>query len=416
MSLEAHVRVSSCKLSEEITLIRVDDRYNRFFEGVWSIPEGITYNSYLVFGEDKVALLDTTRYGFADPFLEELRRHVEPRDIDYLVVHHAEPDHTGALPQLLALAPRARVVGSPLARRIIEKTYGVSLSGRFTPTRSGYRLELGGVSLVFEATPWLHWPETIMSLMEPGATLFSGDAWGSYGIPEGFTDREAGLSRDYLRLMRKYFATVIGHYRRHVAAALEKLSSSNWLQGLKRIAPLHGLVFEDNVARVVDLYGRWSRGEPEEGNVVVIAASSYGIAGQALRETLAYLEEKGYSPEIYGFDSLDHSSYGDILGSLYDAEAIIVIASTYEDETPPTMQCLASLVCSKAANRQPTVIVGSYGWSGGGAKRLAEKLADCLDVRGVYEYPGGELDTGKLYELLDRLGLSGKKQARREEG
>ena len=404
MSVEDHVSIHSFKLNERVTLIRTDDLYSRFFEGVWHIPEGITYNSYLVFGDNGVALLDTTRRGFENMYLDELQRNVDIKDIDYIVVHHTEQDHSSVIPSILALNSKAKIYGSPLARRMLESFYGLDLSNRFVPIRSGAKLDLGGVELVFEPAPWLHWPETIMSFLEPLGVLFSGDAWGSYGHGDEYADEQlGGLIPSYIRTLRKYFATVLGHYKKNVADALGKLDERGWTRRIRAIAPLHGLVITWEVARAISLYRNWANGVLDRKRAVVVLATSYGMANTAFRQAVGYLQSMGLEVDVYTFDTLSQSGFGDILGSIYDAGAVVFVVSTYEEDVPPTLRCLAGMICDKAANQQPTAVISSYGWSGGGGRKLAERLKGCMDVRDVYEYPGTRLDAGRLRDALGKL-------------
>jgi flavorubredoxin len=397
-------QVVSAKLSSRIVLLRAVDARTTFFEGVWSIPEGVTYNSYLVFGDEKVVLLDTVRREFAEDFMEELRSHLDVGDIDAVVVHHAEQDHSGTLAEVLRAAPKAKVYASPLARPMLESFYGLDLSGRFEPVRSGYRLTLGGISLVFEQTPWLHWPETVMSLLEEEGTLFSGDAFGSYGRPAAISDGElGGLDEGYVKLVRKYFATVIGRYKRNVASALERLESRGLLQKVRRIAPLHGLVVEKDIGRVLSLYRKWAQGALDPKRAVVLTFTSYGTSDRAVSEAVAYLESRGLDVEVYRFDSVSRSGIGDVLGAMYDAGLVVVSASTYEADAPPSLRCLVDVACAKASNAQRVVVLSSYGWGGGGGRRIAERMKSCgFEVVGIVEYPGSRVPVEELRRALDR--------------
>jgi flavorubredoxin len=400
------VSVSSSKLSGNIIVVRVDDRHTKFFEGIWYIPEGVTYNSYIVIGEDRVALLDTTRVGLEELFIDEIKKYIDIRDIDVIVVHHAEQDHSGALLRLLELNKRAKVYASPLARRILEHIYASNLGDRFVPVKSGTIIRLGSdINLTIETTPWLHWPETIMSFLEPYNVLFSGDVFGSYGIPSSYTDKHInGLDPTYLIYMRKYFATVVSHYKEHVKQVIAKLKSKRIIEKTQMIAPLHGLVIERNISTVLGLYEKWADERLDFNKAVIVVSTSYGTVLPVVANVKAWLEKHGVKVSVFWFNSSYHTALSDVLGEAYDAGLIILIASTYEGKAHPTVYTVLNLLCSKITRKRPALVLSSYGWSGG-AKDLARTAAKCLDIRATYEFPGRAYDLAKLNQVL-KSGLS----------
>ncbi len=375
------------RLASNVYMFRVVDSSTRFFEGFWEIPEGVTYNAYLVLGEEKTVLLDTVKERYAREFLEALRSIIDPRDINVMLVHHSEPDHSGAFPLVYEAAGRPMVVAHPIARGIIESRYGVRLE-RFTAARDGLRVDLGGGDeLVVAQTPWLHWPDTLMSLHRGSGTLFSGDAFGSYGAVLEASDAALGEEawRRYERLMVKYFVTVIGAYRGWVAKGLDKLSSLGWKPS--RLAPLHGLVIESRVGEVLDLYSRLARGEHED-KATVLYSTMYGAVEDAALTAAALLRESGLEVEVHGSNDERRLSYADALASAATSRILVLGVPVYEADVHPAARLLLDLLCEKAATGQRVVLIVSYGW-GSTARKVADKLSGCgFRVAAVVEARG----------------------------
>ncbi len=213
------------RISELVYLIRVEDRKVKYFEGLWGVSEGITYNSYVVFGPERIVLLDTVKGEFVEDYINALSSIVDIKKIDAIVIHHLEPDHSGSLPRILGECPNAMVYGHQMAKVFIEGYHGVKLE-RFTAVTDGYTLDLGyGHSLRFFHTSWVHWPETIMSLYEPRGVLFSGDVFGAYFIPPYPTDEQPDDFEGYRHVMREYLATIVGKFRNWVKKNIEKILS-----------------------------------------------------------------------------------------------------------------------------------------------------------------------------------------------
>jgi len=389
-------------LRKDLYMIRVNDKRIKFFEALWEIPEGITYNAYLVTGPEKIVLLDTVKAGFADCFLEALGSVVDARSIDALVVHHSEPDHSGAIPRLLGVNEKLTTYAHPIARNIIEKTYGVKL-GSYKPLRDGLRLGLGGdYVLELLSTPWLHWPDTYMSILEPGRVLFSGDVFGAYSIPDSLTDRDTDFDK-YAWFMKKYFATVIGSYRDWVVKGMDKLE--NHRQRFDAIAPLHGLVLEENIDRAIELYRFWGEKRTIATKATIVYASMYGDIERAAKRVAEILRSKNYSVSIYGFNDSDRALVSDVLSDAIDSSILVIGAATYEASVVPLMKYIAELICSKSSSGQKVVILTTYGWGGAAGKRLEGILKSCgMSIRYIVE-KHGSINDDELVDAVDALTL-----------
>ena len=388
------------KLHDSLYVLRVNDKGIRFFEALWEIPEGITYNSYLVTGPEKTVLLDTVKAGFADCFLEALESITDVESISDLVVHHSEPDHSGAIPRLLERNEKITVHSHPVARNIIEKTYGVKLNN-YCPLRNGLRLELGGdYVLEFIATPWLHWPDTYMSILEPHGVLFSGDVFGAYSVPSQLSDRGVNFEK-YAWFMKKYFVTVIGSYRDWVVKGMDKLE--DYRNRFNTVAPLHGLVLEENVDRAIELYRFWGEKHTIATKATVVYVSMYGGVEKAARRAAELLASKGYRVSVYGFNDSERALVSDVLGDAIDSGLLVVGAPTYEASVVPLMKYIAELLCDKAGAGQKVVILTSYGWGGAAGKRLENILKSCgMSVRYIVE-KHGSIDEDELVDAIEAL-------------
>ena len=231
------------EISRNLYILRTEDYETRFFEALWEIPEGITYNAYLLLTEEGAVLLDLWKKSFSKKLIETLKCIIDLKDIKYVIIHHAEPDHTGSLPELLKHNDKVTVIGQPLAKSILENFYRINL--RFKPVKDREELRIREKTLKIIHTPWLHWPETIMTFLEEENILFSCDAFGGYSVPSSVFDENDEVIAKYIPYVRKYFATVIGHYRNFVIKNVEKISNLN----IRIIAPAHGLVWVKKTTR-----------------------------------------------------------------------------------------------------------------------------------------------------------------------
>src|SRR4030066_1366518 len=261
------------ELKPGIFWVGVNDRTTDLFDGLWPITqEGVTYNSYLVKGE-KTALIDLTKSIKADEYISQIEELIDVSKIDYIVVNHMEPDHTGLLRIFRKLAPQAVILGSAKTKEMLRGFFGVEDGVRVVA--DGETLPLGGATLKFLSTPFVHWPETIMTYEESQKVLFSCDGFGGYGAFRGATfDDECTQPDFYEKEALGYYANIVANYSARVLDAIGKLASLP----VDIVAPSHGLVWRRNPQRIVDLSRRWAEcasGKTEPG-ITLIFASMYG--------------------------------------------------------------------------------------------------------------------------------------------
>ena len=387
------------EVSKDLYLLRIDDIDIKYFEALWEIPEGITYNAYLLFGGDKTVLFDGWKKNYADLFIEKLREILDPMDIDYIVVHHMEPDHSGSIPTVAPLLNKKTMfIGHPLVKDMISSFYGITPN--FRKISDGESLSLGNYSIKFIYTPWLHWPETIMSYIDEKKTLLSCDAFGAYSIPEDIYD---DVGEEYINEARKYFVTVIGHYRNYVIKNLDKMNKMNikpeW------IAPSHGVIWR-NPDKILGYYRRWGIGEKESEKIVIIYNSMYGFTDKVISILYSRLKEKGVEPLIFKYTDVERPQVSDILSEVIDADAIVIGASTYESRVFPYMYFLLDEILQKTVSEKPVLVFSSYGWGKVAGRKIFSILSNSkFNVIDVVEFRSGltsELK-GRIDESVDKL-------------
>lgn len=396
------------RVVDELYVLRYEDKETRYFEAIWAIPEGVTYNAYVLLTEEGVVLFDAWKHACADEFIESLRRIVDPRDIDYLVIHHMEPDHSGAIPRFLKEnRGKAEVLGHRLTGALLKAFYGVDC--RFKALRDGEELAVGSKVLKFVYTPWLHWPETIMSFIYKDKVLLSGDAFGGYSVPSSIFDDNEKEVLEYYRHVRKYVATIIGYYSDFIIKAIEKLKKLGISPAV--IAPAHGLIFKNKPEVIVDYYSRLARGIPEKGKVVVIYGSMYGSIEKAVITAVEELRKRGMEPVLYKCTDSESLDVGEAISEIIDAEAIIIGAATYEGEVFPPMSFLLDILVKKIKIPKPVLVISSYGWGGVAGSKIVEKITRAgFDVVEKIEFRGKPKseDLDKIVRgvdlLLERIG------------
>jgi flavorubredoxin len=356
-------------VTDTVTLLRLNDDEVRYFEANWHIPEGITYNSYVIKGKDGAVLVDLWKARYSALFMEALRKIVDPSKIRYVVVNHAEPDHTGALEAFTAENPKATLLGFPIAEGLLRAKY--SFSNPFKPVKNDEVLSLSNITLKFIYTPWVHWPETMMTFYEQEGVLFTCDAFGSYSIPDEIDDDS--VDKKYERYSEKYLVTVIGSYRENLLRSIDKLEQ----EGIepKVIAPSHGLIWRNKPHRIIDLYRKWARGEPEQEKVVIIYASMYGSIEKAINRVKEGL--RGANVITYAFTDTERDDLEEALTDANEAKAIIIASPTYETGPHPSIVQAVDILSTKIKGlKKPVILLTSYGWSSTADKKNLKVMED----------------------------------------
>ncbi len=390
-------------VNDQLYMLRVEDRKIKYFEGIWEIPEGMVYNAYLLKTPEGAMLFDTVKEDYADSFLEALFSLVAPQEIKHIVIHHMEPDHSGALPAVLQkVDPQVNVWGIAFTKRLLVNLYG--LTPNFQTVREDNALEFGGHSLSFIPAPWLHWPETMVTHITDWNYLISGDIFGGYGIPEDFMDDNEQQVEDFLPLARKYFTTVIGHYKDYVARNFAQLEA----RGLKpeMILPAHGLGWRKHPERIYDAYQKWGEGSVKPGKIVVSYTSMYGFVERAIKVVIEDLKARGLEVEVFRYTDDHRTSLADFIGTLPDAQAVILATATYEGGIYPPMRQMIEEMIHKANFNKPLLIFASYGWAGAAGREMralfeksAYRLVDTIEYNSLLQ----EKDRERICQGIEKL-------------
>lgn len=347
--------------------IGTNDRRTALFESIWPIPRGVSYNSYLILDE-KVVLIDTVKDLALGGFLDRLTNLLgADRQVDYLVVNHMEPDHSGAIPILKRMFPRMKIVGNKKTAEFVGDLYGIRDDIHLVA--DGDELKLGRRNLRFFLTPMVHWPETMMTYAAPDGILFSGDAFGGFGTLEGgIFDDDVDLEYFDDEILR-YFSNIVGKYALMVQKAIEKLGDLE----VKVVAATHGPVWRSDPCHIINLYKRWSRYEAEPG-VVVAFGSMYGNTETMADAVARGLSDAGVTTVRMHNVSTTHVSY--IIRDIWRYQGLILGSPTYDAGVFPPMDALLRLLSTKKIANRCVGVFGSHGWAGGAVKTLTTFVQD----------------------------------------
>jgi anaerobic nitric oxide reductase flavorubredoxin len=371
------------EIKPNVYWIGVNDRTTDLFEGLWPITqEGVSYNSYLI-DDEKKAIIDLAKAFKTDEFFDQVAQIVKLSEIDYVVINHMEPDHTGVLRTLERIAPEATILGSPKTKGMLESFYGVTEN--VEEVQDGATLSLGKTKLQFVSTPFVHWPETMMTYETSHRILFSCDGFGGYGALRGAVfDDECTDAAFYEREALRYYVNIVAKFSKAVLRALDRLADVP----VDVVAPSHGLVWRKDPQFIVDLYKKWAEyatGKTEPG-ITLIYGSMYGNTEEMMNAVARGMSRQGVSVDV--FDAArTHASY--ILPSLWTKSAVMIGAPTYEATLfPPVAQAL-EMAALKGVKNKKLAMFGSYGWSGGALKHL-QKIVDPLEWEMVdsFEFVG----------------------------
>ena len=358
------------QISNRIFYVGVNDDDKVLFEGLWPLPVGVSYNSYIV-ADEKVALIDTVESGFEDEFLANIEEAVGDRQIDYLVVNHMEPDHSSLIAMMLEKYPDLKIVANAKTVPMLAGYYGVPAE-KVVVMSEGGSLDLGSCTLRFHMIPMVHWPETMVTWLEEEGTLFSGDAFGTFGsIDDDVIDREDTFEQFKDEMMR-YYSNIVGKYGTPVQTALKKLSGLD----IKRICSTHGPVWERNISDVVAIYDKMSRYEVERG-VCIVYGSMYGNTAAAADALAMELEALGIPYAIHDLAGNNAGELG-VSGALRDVfkyDTIVVGSPTYNNGIYPPVETFMKALQSRLIKNRRFFAFGSYTWSGASVKLLNDLAA-----------------------------------------
>jgi flavorubredoxin len=347
--------------------IGVNDRRKRLFENIWPLDRGVAYNSFLII-DDKTALVDTIEDRAAGNYIERIESLLNGRSLDYLIINHMEPDHSGEIKEIFNHFKGVKLVGNAKTFKMVEAYW--SIKDNLIQVDDGDTLDLGHHKLKFVMTPWVHWPETMMTYDETEQILFSGDAFGSFGALDGgiFDDE---INFDFFEdEMRRYYSNIVGKYSNMVQKAFAKLKGIP----IKVVASTHGPIWRSNPSKVIELYDRWSRYEAEEG-VVIIFASMYGNTEDIADYIGRKIAENGVKNIRIHDVSRTHISH--LINEIWKYRGLVLGSCAYNSEMFPLMEQLTRELTHMGIKNKKLALFGSYSWNGGGVKNLKMFAEEC---------------------------------------
>ncbi len=405
------------EITQKIFYVGVNDRNKTLFEGLWPLPCGVSYNAYLI-DDEKVCLIDTVEVDFFMPFLENIREVIGDRPIDYVVVNHMEPDHSGSLALLRQFYPDIEIIGNKKTFDMMAGFYRLTTGLR--EVKNGDTLSLGAHQLQFVLTPMVHWPETMMTIatLHPaaqgatadgqpaaGATvLFSGDAFGCFGALNGAYVDEQMNCDDFWPEMTRYYSNIVGKYGTPVQMALKKLAGVS----VDYICATHGPVWHEHVAKVIGIYDRLSKYEAEPG-LVICYGTMYGNTERAAEVIARAAAQEGLKDIIMYNVSKTHHSY--IIRDLFRYQGLIVGAPTYNTGLYHEMNVLLDELSQKDIKGRLFGWFGSYSW----ASKAVSEIQRWNDEHLKYEPVGQpvEIKQALTDETIRQCEQLGRDMARR---
>ena len=370
------------KVNDDYTWVGADCRRLALFEGVFGVPDGVSFNSYLLM-DDKTVLFDTVDSAVRTTFRENVAHVLNGKAPDYLVVHHMEPDHAAEMADLARQYPDMTILCSAAAKNMIAQFFDAELAARVTVVKEGDTLCTGRHTLRFIAAPMVHWPEVLMTYDETDKLLLTADAFGTFGALNGalFAD-EVDFHRDYLDEARRYYTNIVGKYGTQVQAVLKKAGGLD----IQMLLPLHGFVWRQDLGYILGKYDLWSRYEPEQRGVVIAYASVYGGTENAANILACRLREQGVQVEMFD-TSVTPASY--ILAAAFRFSHVVLAAPTYNGGVFVTMENLLHDLTAHGLKGRRAAYIENGSWaptSARGMQKLLEPLnwetaADTVTLR-----------------------------------
>lgn len=361
------------KVTEDLYWIGGNDRRLALFEGVYQIPRGVSYNSYLLMDE-KTVLLDTVDKAIKGVFFENIEKVLDGRKLDYLVVHHMEPDHSEAIWEVVMRYPEVKIICNAKIAQMMKQFFSFDVDSRVVLVKEGDNFSTGKHNLVFVSAPMVHWPEVMVSYDTTDKILFSADAFGTFGALNGalFAD-EVDFPRDYLDEARRYYTNIVGKYGVQVQALLKKAATLD----IQMICPLHGFVWRKDIGWYLDKYMHWSSYTPEEQGVVIAYASIYGNTANAADILACRLRERGVRTEVFDVSVTPAS---EIIAAAFKYSHLVFAAPTYNSGVFVTMEALLMDLAEHNIQNRTVAFMENGTWAATSARQMSAMLEKCKNL------------------------------------
>ena len=353
------------QITKDIQYVGVNDHQVDLFEGQYVVPNGMSYNSYVILDE-KVAVMDTVDRNFKEQWLQNLENTLAGRKPDYLVVHHMEPDHSANIHAFLTAYPEATVVSSAKAFAMMQQFFGCDYADRRIVVGEGDSLCLGKHTLTFVTAPMVHWPEVIVSYDSCDKVLFSADGFGKFGALDA--------EEDWACEARRYYIGIVGKYGAQVQALLKKAATLD----ISIICPLHGPVLTENLGYYVNLYDIWSSYRPEEEGVLIAYTSVYGHTREAVELLAAELEKNG-CPKVTVTD-LAREDMAEAVEDAFRYSKLVLATTTYNGDVFPFMKEFIHHLTERNYQNRTVAFVENGSWAPTAAKVMGKMLENSKNL------------------------------------
>ncbi len=355
------------ELTKGVYYVGVDDHHTELFENLWSLPYGVSYNSYLIIDE-KIAIVETVKDPWANEWINNISELVDPSKIDYIILNHMEPDHTSSLPDIAKIAPNATLVYTPKAAPMQKSFYDAPLKEQIVEDLD--ELSLGSKTLKFIHAPFLHWPETMFTYIVEDEIVFSCDAFGTFGALNGkHFDDEIDLRMVEME-SRRYLSAIITSYFKFVQRAIERVKELGI--SIKMIGPSHGPIYRKDPMWIVTRYDEWTRPELEK-YCTIVYGSMYGYNHRLAINLKKELLDLGVEVRMH---NVSYSDMSEILVDSVRTGVLVVGTPTYDAFPFPKIWTFINEVQGKRFPTDTVALFGTYGWGGGGVKRLQAIFTD----------------------------------------
>ena len=364
------------KVSDDLIWVGADDRRLFCFEGVYGVPDGVSYNSYLLLDE-KTVLFDTVDKAVYEVFFENVAHALGGRKLDYLLISHMEPDHAATIEGLLLRHPGVRILCNAKVKTMLSQFFLTDYSDRIDLVKEGDVFSAGRHELTFLMAPMVHWPEVMMTYDKTTGTLFSADAFGSFGALNGrLFNTESDFFAEGLNEARRYYTNIVGKYGPQVQAALKKAATLE----IKTVCPLHGFVWREGFGAFLEKYQLWSSYTPEENSVLLAYASVYGHTENAANILAVKLCERGVRVRMYD-TSVTPASY--IVSDAFRCSHLVFAATTYNNGVFVTMENLLHDLAAHNLQKRRVAVIENGSWAPASGKLMRELLSPLKNIEFV---------------------------------
>jgi len=353
-------------ISDDIKYIGVDDKDIDLFEGQYEVPNGISYNSYLI-NDEKIVIMDTVDSRKTKEWLENLEKELNGKTPDYLVVSHMEPDHSSNIQTLTQKYPNMKIIGNEKTFQFIQQFFEIpNLEERKIVVKEADEINIGKHTLQFFMAPMVHWPEVMVTYEKAEKIVFSADGFGKFGVLD--TDEEWTCEA------RRYYFNIVGKYGIQVQMLLKKLATLD----VKMICPLHGPILKDNLEFYIGKYDIWSKYEAEDDGIFIAYASMYGNTREAVEELVKILEKKGAN-KVASAD-LIRDDFAESIEDAFRYDKIIFASPTYNGSVFPIMETFLRQLAGKNYQNRKVGIIENGTWAPGAAKVMKEIISTMKNI------------------------------------